>query len=103
MLDLIKSLTLILGLNLESEGGPLIPGLNCGIETPFDVIERLTEADNLAQMGCTLVEDEKSFREHYLNKIPGKISLVIISTSHDLSHDDLSPGALSPVALSPNG
>ena len=49
----------------------IIPGVGCGISTPFKFIDKL-ETTDVSGMGCTFVKDEVSFMKNYASLIPRK-------------------------------
>ena len=51
----------------------VIPGKECGTKNPIRFKKKLMAGDDPSKLGCTVVEDNHSYREFYAKQIPGKI------------------------------
>ena len=71
------TLWLLLSLWQYCDGALLVPGKGCGNENPIYFKKKLTAKDDPTKIGCTAVEDLKSFTKYYASKVPGKIFFLI--------------------------
>ena len=63
---------IVFGFNDLHQKANIIPGIGCGIRTPYRHRKMLLESDDPRELPCTIVKDRKSFEKFYLTTLPSK-------------------------------
>ena len=53
----------------------MIPGKGCGVDTPYHIVKNLSPDDDIEDMECVFVRDERSFQKVFVDNKPGIVCL----------------------------